>query len=87
MIWCVAMKPTIGRIVIYKLTQQDRDALKALGSSNPNNGASEAPAIVVRVWGESCVNLKVMCDGEHTLWKTSSILGELDGNWQWPPRV
>ena len=67
------MKPTIGRIVIYKLNQNDKDRLKEMGSTNPNNGADEAPAIVVRVWSDTCVNLKVICDGAENLWRTSVI--------------
>lgn len=81
------MKPTIGRIVIYKLTAHDKAALAALGSDNPNNGADEAPAVVVRVWSDNCVNLKVLVDGRETLWATSALQGDQAGQWQWPARV
>lgn len=79
-----AMKPTIGRIVIYRFTDQEKE-LK--DGKSPVNGADEAPAMVVRVWGESCVNLKVILDGEGTLWATSRNNGEGSGNWRWPERA
>ena len=44
------MNPSIGRIVIARV-----DSLQ-------NNGASEAPAIITRVWGPNMVNLRVMVD-------------------------
>jgi hypothetical protein len=81
------MKPTIGRIVIYKLTDADKAKLKELGRHNPNNGAEEAPAMVVRVWSDICVNLRVILDGDDTLWVTSASLGDQPRQWQWPPRV
>jgi len=81
------MKPTIGRIVIYKLSDYDKERLKGMGSGNPNNGADEAPAIVVRAWSDTCVNLRVLIDGEQTLWVTSVLLGDGPSNWQLPERV
>lgn len=80
------MRPTIGRVVVYKLTDYDKEQLKA-HSDNPNNGADEAPAIVVRVWGDACVNLRVLLDGDQTLWVTSALLGDGPRQWQWPARV
>lgn len=44
------MNPTIGRIVIARV-----DPLQ-------NNGATEAPAIITRVWGPGMVNLRVFVD-------------------------
>lgn len=81
------MNPTIGRIVVYKLTTHDLDAIRAQGSNNPNNGALEAPAVVVRVFGENCVNLRVLVDGKESLWATSRLQGDGEGQWQWPSRV
>lgn len=82
------MKPTIGRIVIYKLSEQDKEQLKALGSQNPNNGADEAPAMIVRTWGsDNCVNLRVIIDGNETLWRTSALLGDQPSQWRWPERA
>lgn len=42
------MKPTIGRIVHYR----------ANGKWEAANGAETHPAIVTRVWSETCVNLE-----------------------------
>lgn len=84
------MKPSIGRIVIYRLTEGDKTTLEVRGASNPNNGADEAPAMVVRVWSDTCVNLKVLVDGEDTLWVTSATLAdapEQERRWRWPDRT
>lgn len=47
------MKPTIGRIVIYKYTEK----------CVHTNLADECPAMIVRVWGGDTVNLKLIEDG------------------------
>jgi hypothetical protein len=41
--------------------------------TSQNNGASEAPAVVVRVFDGAVdhVNARVLCDGEGLLWWTS----------------
>lgn len=71
------MKPTIGRTVIYKYGDWEKNAAY-------NNGADECPAVIVRVWTDSCVNLKLVQDGPFDYWKTSASLGDLPGNWHWP---
>lgn len=73
------MTPTIGRIVIYKLRPGDK------GQST--NYAEEAPAVVVRVWGEKYVNLKVITDGPNDIWQTSVHEGAAEGTWHWPERA
>ncbi|MDN4644936.1 hypothetical protein [Arthrobacter sp. PsM3] len=45
------------------------------------------PAIIVRVWPQSSVQLQVFLDGNDTLWVTSRTEGSGDGRWSWPPRV
>jgi len=83
------MKPTIGRIVIYRLADHDKETLRARGASNPNNGADEAPAVVVRAWSDTCVNLQVLLDGEGTLWLGSVQLADAPDQprrWRWPER-
>lgn len=77
------MKPTIGRIVIYKLTETERAYF---------NGADILPAVIVRVWSDTCVNLKVLTDGNADLWVTSSTLQDdtkspQSRNWSWPERT
>lgn len=73
--------PTIGRIVHFIVPGlKGKDA--------------ERPAIIVRVWSETCVNLHVFADGandhESALadggWKTSVCLDDKKnpGTWHWP---
>lgn len=45
------MKPAIGRIV------------HVLVDPGINNGSDVAPAIITRVWSDTCVNLRVLHDG------------------------
>lgn len=64
------MKPSLGRIVIYRLSHHDADV----------NGAREFPAIIVRVWSDNCVNLKVHLDDFADSWVTSvPFTGEYTG--------
>lgn len=72
------MNPTIGRIVIYTVTPPD---------DMRNNGAAECPAIIVRVFDDGKVNLKVFLDNAQTTWVTSVLEGTAPGTWHWPPRV
>lgn len=75
------MKPTIGRIVIYRLAGNERNLF--------TNNAEELPAVITRVWSDTCVNLKVFNDGNQDFWRTSVLVD--DGNlqpgvWRWPER-
>ena len=72
-----AVMPTVGRVVYFKLSADEAKVF--------NNGAEIAPAIITRVWNETCVNLKVLCDGSYDLWKTSVSKGESQYNWDWMP--
>jgi hypothetical protein len=74
------MKPTIGRIVIYNTTEEER----AIMRENSCNVQEKLPAIIVYVWSESCVNLKVFLDGVRDFWITSSLNGDGPRNWNWP---
>ena len=72
--------PKIGQIVVYKPTQEDKNYM-----SNPNticNSQDLLPAMIVRIWNENCVNLKVFIDGVQDLWKTSVMLGDGEGSWK-----
>lgn len=75
------MKPTIGRIVKYYPTEEEKKQMEK--PEVEANVADELPAIVVAVWGEDCVNLKVFQDGKDNLWVTSSLKGNEAGNWDW----
>lgn len=70
------MKPTIGRIVLF-----NTDPEKAF---QDHNGATVLPAMIVRVWSDTCVNLKVINDGDADLWVTSVTLGDGPRSWSWP---
>lgn len=96
------MKPTIARIVLYVLSQQDCDTINlhrlrlgdALGSVPGSIGNSVKPGdivpmIIARMWTDTCVNGQIILDGSDTLWKTSATLddGKQQGSWHWPERV
>lgn len=70
-------KPSVGRVVHYKPSDSDP----------PRNNAEVLPAVIVRVWSDTCVNLRVLNDQVYDFWKTSSTLGDGAGQWTWPPRV
>lgn len=81
------MKPTIGRVVVYNTTEQER---KMMRESATMNEATKLPAIVSMVFQDSgyenneC-NMKVLVDGQCVdLWKTSVPQGDGEGQWNWP---
>lgn len=79
------MKPTLGRIVIYNTTEDDRTEMENHMSCNVQ---LQLPAVIVAVWndneGEELVNLKVMTDGNMPLWVTSVKKGNEEMEWNWP---
>ena len=75
-------EPTIGRIVIYHTTEEERELMRATSYVNVQ---SELPAVIVSVWSGECVNAKVLIDGGiGDLWKTSISMGDNEGQWSWP---
>jgi len=74
------MLPTIGRIVIYNTTEEDRQ--KMIKTKNCNV-QEKLPAIVVATF-EKAINLKVFVDGELDLWKYGILQGINHGEWDWP---
>lgn len=79
------MKVTIGRIVQYKTTKEDRIRLSE--SNKVNNARNELPGIVVAV-DEERVNLQVFLDGQdRTMWITNIKQGDKEGEWNWFPRI
>jgi hypothetical protein len=76
------MSPTLGRVVLFR--SQDGEHL--------GNGAQEVPAIITRVWTDTCVNVLVMRDASSPLALTSVSYAEdfeASGQWtawRWPPR-
>lgn len=87
------MLPSLGRIVHYKMSDWDVDALRASDPSTHRNAVvagQVCPAMIVRVWGEtetSAVNLQVYLDGDCSYWATSRVQGDEPGQWSAPPRV
>lgn len=80
------MKPTIGRIVVYQTTEEDKNYFRLLSAKwNTTNVSEQLPAIVTAVWSETCINVQVMLDGSQgTMWKTSISQGDGEGQWSWP---
>lgn len=79
-------KPTIGRIVIYNTTEKERLHMKSNSEAGiPQNSQLYLPAIIVAVWSDTCINIKVHIDGFGTdLWRTSVSQGDGEGQWNWP---
>lgn len=70
----------IGDIVILNLTEDQQTKLG--GNHDPKTGnVKVAAAIVVAVWSEPCLNLKVIGDSDNNLWVTSSSQGDQPGMW------
>lgn len=55
--------PTVGRIVLFKSTDP----------ANVGNGANEVPAIVTRVWSDTCINCTVFRDAASPVAVTSVV--------------
>lgn len=70
------MKPTIGRIVIFNMPDYLKNAVNG-------NKADKLPAIIVAIWSETAVNLKVITDGQNDLWVTSVSQGDGPNQWNW----
>lgn len=88
------MKPSLGRNVLYKLSESDVQWIDANVSSagrNPVRAGQVYPAQVVAVFDPSVstANLKVLLDGGAgaEYWATSRIEGDEPCQWSWPPRA
>lgn len=89
------MYPTIGRILIYKLSANDLLNINAGPDHqrNPHSVGQELPLLVCVVWphefgeGKPGVNGQVFLDGNRSLWVTSVGEGEGEGQWHWPVKV
>jgi hypothetical protein len=86
------VQPTIGRIVHYRLSDEDVGRARALPTIqiNPVSFGDTYPAIVVRAFGAASdgeANLQVFLDGQAQLWVTSAKPGTGPGTWSWPPRA
>lgn len=90
--------PTVGRIVMYKLSEHDVDEIYKRRVSKGFQGNTVAtggvhPAMVVNTWGtnpDSAVNLQVFLDGDDSYWASSRTVarGQNDqGYFTWPVRA
>lgn len=88
--------PTIGRIVHYRLSDQDIELIAEHRRETDRQGNTAYagdvyPALVVRVFdidGVMSANLQVFLDGPDTFWATSrGYSTETEGCWFWPPRL
>lgn len=94
--------PTVGRIVLYCLTEDDAAAVNrrrehrggpVLGIAHTGNVAHEGdvlPMLIVAVWGAhpgAAVNGQVFLDGNDTLWVRSVVVGNEPGRFNWPNRI
>ena len=78
------MNPTIGIIVIYTPSEEDKAKMKAAQTNGGCNVMDKLPAIITAVWSDTCVNIRVICDGNLDLWKTSVAKGDDSFNWNFP---
>lgn len=75
------MKPSIGRIVHYFPSEPERQE---------NNLSSPIAGVIVAVWSDNCVNLKLICDAFADQWRTSVLKREAADDlqrWDWPERA
>lgn len=80
------MKPSIGRIVHYVLTQRE----------SPNNAGATRPAIITSVRGNGECCLTVFTDphhdqSSHVVYVKSAPMHDGEavkhGTWKWPPKI
>jgi hypothetical protein len=91
----IAPLPSIGRIVHYKPSVEDVQAINQRRLEDPTSGnriniGDVFPMMITRVWGNeptSAVNGQVFLDGGDVLWVTSVSFGEGPRKFVWPPRV
>lgn len=88
------LRPTIGRIVHYRLSQYDCQRIEFNRSKygllgNPVAAGDVVPVLVTKVWSSDLINGKAQIDGEGSFWVTSAArgVGDEPGTWFWPPRV
>lgn len=77
-------KPTVGRIVLFR--SNDPTQVSTSGSD------LEVPAMITRVWSDTCVNLHVFKDGHlaasvgvTSVCYDGEASGQSSSSWRWPP--
>jgi hypothetical protein len=84
------MLPTIGRILLFTVDKHTAEEMNKRNDGNSVSVGDKLPAIVVRTYGGSCVNLKVFRDAQSCYWITSvseKSEGVTDRCWEWPTKV
>ncbi|MEU9208561.1 hypothetical protein AB0D27_11545 [Streptomyces sp. NPDC048415] len=92
-------QPTIGRVVHYRLSEEDVTRCQQQLSHNPPEllkqfneprAGQTYAAIVTSVTvhpDHPDVNLRVILDGPYDFFAHSRVQGEEPGTWAWPERV
>ena len=73
------IKPTVGRKVWYRPSQQDKDGLADTPQRMEANNDEPLDATVIAVWGDRCVNLAIF-DIYGTLHARRSVTLLQDGD-------
>lgn len=97
-----APKATIGRIVIYKVSETDSELISAQRNARNDVHSRVAGEVGLHAGNESSegneypmmivanwgdsVNGQVFLDGNDTFWATSVSEGDAPGQWHWPTR-
>lgn len=79
----IKLAPEVGDIVLYRVSASDASELR----HNHHADLPTLPAVVVRVWTETTVNLKVWTDGPTDVWVTSAMRGDGAGEWEFRPEI
>jgi hypothetical protein len=87
------MKPTLGRIVLYRVSATDAARIEARRAeairANIVREGDVYPLLITRVWGEeegSAFNGTLFLDGPDTQWITSTSIGDGPAECFWPVR-
>jgi hypothetical protein len=78
----------VGRIVYFVVDEYIRDGIaqQRVGTGGNRVYVGDiVPALIVRVWGNVSVNLKLMLDGPDTYWATSVVYDAYKAprTWHW----
>jgi hypothetical protein len=94
-------RPSVGRIVHYRLTEMDTDHIEAKRAAARRrtkftDGWPKAndvqidqcyAMVIVAVGSNDLINGKVLLDGEDEFWLNCPPEGDDAGCWHWPERV
>jgi hypothetical protein len=84
------MTPSVGRIVHFEVDEynaKDINARAEVEGGNMVQAGDLLPAVIVRVWGPTCCNLKIFRDGPQDVWITSVSQGTGPRSFREPARV